>query len=47
MGVPITFDNVCSLFKYMKSKEHLNIKTQVIGVAIGKTEDIVPLDGEF
>merc|ERR1719430_2060044 len=44
VGVPITFDNVCSLFKYMKSKEHLNIKTQVIGVAIGKIEDIVPLD---
>merc|ERR1719233_1368343 len=44
VGVPITFDNVCSLFKYMKSKEHLNIKTQVIGVAIGKSEDIVPLD---
>ena len=47
MGVPIQFSSVCALTNFLKSKDHLNIKTQVIGIAIGKTDDIVPLDGEF
>ena len=47
MGVPIEFENVCALNKYFKSKENLNIKTQVIGIAIGSKRDIFPLEGEF
>ena len=47
VGVPVEFDCVCSLHKFLKSKDHLNIKTQVIGIAIGKKMDIFPLDGEF
>merc|ERR1712142_1001685 len=46
VGVPIEFDCVCSLMKWLKTKENLNIKTQVIGVAIGPKNDIFPVDGE-
>eukprot|EP00091_Calanus_sinicus_P000567 TRINITY_DN1049_c0_g1_i5.p1 TRINITY_DN1049_c0_g1~~TRINITY_DN1049_c0_g1_i5.p1 ORF type:complete len:322 (-),score=49.90 TRINITY_DN1049_c0_g1_i5:820-1785(-) len=44
VGVPIEFDSVCSLMKFLKSKQNLNILTQVMGVAIGVKKDIFPLD---
>merc|ERR1712142_1360858 len=44
VGVPIEFDCVCSLMKWLKKRETTNIKTQVIGVAIGNKKDIYPID---
>jgi len=44
VGVPIEFSNICQLMKFMKSRENLNIKTQVIGIALGAKKEIFPLD---
>ena len=47
VGVPIEFPNVCECLKFMHSKENINIHTQVIGVAVGKREDIFPTNRKF
>merc|ERR1712142_654647 len=44
VGVPIEFGDVCCLMNFLKSKEKLNIETQVIGIAIGKKTEIFPTD---
>merc|ERR1719233_257912 len=44
VGVPIEFENVCALNKYFKTNDNLNIKTQVIGIAIGTKKEIFPID---
>ena len=45
--MPVEFDSVCSLMKFLKSKEHLNINTQVMGIAVGAKHDLFPLDGKI
>ena len=47
VGVPIEFPNVCECMKFMHSKENINIHTQVIGVAVGKSEEIFPPNCKF
>ena len=47
VGVPIEFQNVCECMKFMHSKENINIHTQVIGVAVGKREDVFPTNRKF
>merc|ERR1712142_717158 len=44
VGVPIEFGDVCCLMNFLKSKEKLNIETQVIGIAIDKKTEIFPTD---
>ena len=45
VGVPIEFDSVCDVMKFLQSKNTLNKPTQVLGIAVGKKEDIYPIDG--
>ena len=42
VGVPIEFENVCEMMKYFKSNENINVKTQVIGLAVGKKDELFP-----
>ena len=46
VGVPLEFPNVCEMMRYMAGKhENLNIKTQVIGIAIGRRDELFPTQG--
>ena len=47
VGVPIEFDSVCDMMKFLQSKKTLNKPTQVLGIAVGKKEDIYPIDGIY
>ena len=44
VGVPIEFPNVCELMKWVKTKDNVNLKTQVIGVGVGPKADLIPTD---
>ena len=44
VGIPIEFPNVCEFMKWAKSKENVNLRTQVVGVGVGKKTDLVPTD---
>ena len=46
VGVPLEFDNVCEMMKFIKSKIKLNFDTQVIGLAVGKKVELFPLNGK-
>ena len=48
VGVPLEFPNVCEMMRYMADKhENLNIKTQVIGIAIGRRNELFSTQGNF
>ena len=47
VGVPIEFENVCEMMKYFKSNDNVNVKTQVIGLAVGKKDELFPKNGEY
>ena len=47
VGVPIEFPNVCECLQFIHSKENINIHTQVIGLAVGKREDIYPTNCKY
>ena len=43
-GVPIEFNNVCSMMRWFQKKPNVNIKTQIIGFSAEKLEKIYPID---
>ena len=47
VGVPIEFENICEMMKYFKSNENINVKTQVIGLAVGKKDELFPKNREY
>ena len=48
VGVPLEFPNVCEMMRYMAGKnENLNIKTQVIGIAIWRRDELFPTQGNI
>ena len=42
VGVPLEFRGVCELMRWLKSSDQLNVKTQLIGLAVGRREEIFP-----
>ena len=46
-GVPIEFNNVCSMMRWFQKKPNINIKTQIIGFSAEKLEKIYPMDGKY
>merc|ERR1719244_249530 len=45
-GVPMEFESVCDAMIFFQTRENLNLKTQVIGYAIGTKETIYPQEGD-
>ena len=46
-GVPIEFNNVCSMMRWFQKKPNVNIKTQIIGFSAEKLEKIYPIDCKY
>ena len=42
VGVPLEFRSVCELLRWFQTSENLNVKTQVVGLAVGRREEIYP-----
>ena len=45
-GVPIEFNNVCSMMRWFQKKPNVNFKTQVIGFSAEKMDKIYPIESE-
>ena len=46
VGVPMEFENVCEALMFFEHHENINVKTQVIGLAVGKKEDLFPMSSK-
>jgi len=44
VGIPAEFTSVCEALQYIKCRDNLNINTQVLGIAIGKKDDLFPMN---
>lgn len=42
VGVPLEFRSVCEMLRWFQSSDRLNVKTQVVGLAVGRREEIYP-----
>ena len=42
VGVPLEFRSVCELLRWFQSSDKVNVKTQVVGLAVGRREEIYP-----
>ena len=42
VGVPLEFRSVCEMLRWLQSSDRLNVKTQVVGLAVGRREEIYP-----
>ena len=42
VGVPLEFRTVCHLMRWIQSSANLNVRTQVVGLAVGRREEIYP-----
>ena len=42
VGVPLEFRTVCHLMRWIQSSANLNVRTQVLGLAVGRREEIYP-----
>ena len=42
VGVPLEFRTVCHLMRWIQSSANLNLRTQVLGLAVGRREEIYP-----
>merc|ERR1712179_525707 len=45
-GIPLEFPNVCRAMLFFQARKNLNIKTQVVGYAMGSKNEIFPRDGD-
>ena len=42
VGVPLEFRGVCELLRWFQSSDRVNVNTQVVGLAVGRREEIYP-----
>ena len=42
VGVPLEFRSVCEMLRWFQSSDKVNVKTQVVGLAVGRREEIYP-----
>ena len=47
VGLALEYASVCELMNAMKVNDNLNIKTQVIGIAIGRRDELFPTQGNI